>query len=60
MRLSAGCRAMQRVYRLSREEDLSYAQIAETFNISINTVKYQMKAALAVLAKNGLGKKKRI
>ena len=52
--------AMQRVYRLSREEDLSYAQIAETLNISINTVKYQMKAALAVLAKNGLGKKKRI
>lgn len=47
---------MQRVFRLSREEDMSYSDIAETLGISVNTVKYQIKAALAMLSKKNFRK----
>lgn len=48
--------AMQRVFRLSREEDMSYSDIAKELGISVNTVKYQIKAALATLSKKDLRK----
>jgi RNA polymerase sigma-70 factor (family 1) len=35
----------QKIFRLSREEDLSYAEIAELLNISIRTVENQMSIA---------------
>ena len=47
---------MQRVFRLSREEDMSYNDIANKLGISVNTVKYQIKAALATLSKKNLSK----
>jgi RNA polymerase sigma-70 factor (ECF subfamily) len=37
------------VFRLSRMEELSYPEIADKLNISVNTVKYHMKNALATL-----------
>jgi RNA polymerase sigma-70 factor (ECF subfamily) len=36
-------------FRLSRMEELSYPEIADKLNISVNTVKYHMKNALATL-----------
>lgn len=39
----------QRVFALSRDEGLSYQQIADLLNISKNTVKYHIKNALQVL-----------
>lgn len=39
----------KRIYQLSRNEDLSYEEIAARLNISVNTVKTQMKIALAKL-----------
>lgn len=44
--LSPQCR---RVFELSREENLSYREIARQLNISENTVKYHIKQALAAL-----------
>ena len=37
------------VFRLSRKEELSYPEIAERLGISVNTVKYHIKNALARL-----------
>ncbi|MDR0394077.1 MAG: RNA polymerase sigma-70 factor [Tannerella sp.] len=37
------------VFRLSRMEELSYPEIADKLNISVNTVKYHIKNALAKL-----------
>jgi RNA polymerase sigma-70 factor (ECF subfamily) len=39
----------RRVFELSRFEELSHQQIAEKLNISVNTVKYHIKNALARL-----------
>lgn len=39
----------RKVYLLSREENLSYEEIAVRMNISVNTVKYHMKIALQKL-----------
>jgi RNA polymerase sigma-70 factor (ECF subfamily) len=39
----------QRVFELSREENLSYAEIARQMNLSVNTVENYMVAALAGL-----------
>lgn len=39
----------RKVFVMSREEELSYAQIAETLQLSENTVKTQMKTALSRL-----------
>lgn len=39
----------QKIFRLSREEELSYKEIAELLNISINTVENQMSIALKKL-----------
>ena len=39
----------RRVFLLSRDEELSYAQIAETLQISENTVKTHIKTALSRL-----------
>lgn len=39
----------RKVFKLSREEGLTYSQIAEKLNLSINTVENYMTAALAVL-----------
>lgn len=36
----------QQIFRLSREEEMSYKQIAEFLNISVNTVEGQMAIAL--------------
>jgi RNA polymerase sigma-70 factor (ECF subfamily) len=36
-------------FRLSRMEELSYPEIADRLNISVNTVKYHLKNALATL-----------
>ncbi len=44
-----------RVFRLSRFEGMSNQEIADTLQISINTVKYHIKQALALLRK-ALGK----
>lgn len=44
------------VFRKSRFEDKTYAQISLELGISINTVKYHMKTALALLAKKLLNK----
>lgn len=41
----------QKVFYLSRYENKSYAEIAVELNISINTVKYHIKNALATLRK---------
>jgi RNA polymerase sigma-70 factor (family 1) len=40
------------VYQMSREEDLSHAQIADSLNLSVNTVKNHMKTALNFFRKN--------
>ena len=45
----------QRVFRLSRFEQLKYEEIAQRLNISVNTVKYHIKHALALLHED-LGK----
>lgn len=45
-RLPADC---QKVFRLSRFEGLKNEEIAKTLGISVNTVKYHMKHALALL-----------
>ena len=37
------------VFRLCRMEELSYAEVSEQLHISVNTVKYHMKNALAQL-----------
>ncbi|WP_276483531.1 RNA polymerase sigma-70 factor [Paraflavitalea pollutisoli] len=39
----------QKVFRLSREQDMSYAEIATEMNISTNTVKNHINAALQFL-----------
>ena len=39
----------QKIFRLSREEDLSYKEIAELLNLSVNTVEGQMSIALRKL-----------
>ena len=39
----------RRVFLLSREENLSYPEIAERLGISVNTVKYHIKQALSLL-----------
>jgi RNA polymerase sigma-70 factor, ECF subfamily len=39
----------QQIFRLSREEDLSYKEIASLLNISVNTVENQMSIALKKL-----------
>lgn len=39
----------RRVFLLSRQDDLSYQQIAEKLGISVNTVKYHIKQALRML-----------
>lgn len=39
----------QQIFRLSREEDLSYKEIAELLNVSVNTVEGQMAIALKKL-----------
>ena len=39
----------RQVYLLSREEHLEYAEIANRLNISVNTVKYHMKAAFRTI-----------
>ncbi|MDR1153612.1 MAG: RNA polymerase sigma-70 factor [Bacteroidales bacterium] len=44
--LPAECRE---VFRLSRMEELSYSEISERLGISVNTVKYHVKNALAQL-----------
>lgn len=41
----------RQIYQLSRNEDLTYEEIASRLNISVNTVKTQMKIALAQLRK---------
>lgn len=40
------------VYQMSREEELTHAQIADSLNLSINTVKNHMKVALNFFRKN--------
>ena len=45
-RLPDECR---RVFRLSRFEERKYEEIAKELNISVNTVKYHIKRALALL-----------
>ena len=45
----------QKVFRLSRFEQLKYDEIAQRLNISVNTVKYHIKHALALLHED-LGK----
>jgi len=45
-KLPDGCRE---IFILSRNEDMKYAEIAEKLGISLNTVKTQMKIALARL-----------
>jgi len=42
----------QKVFRLSREKNLSYAEIAEEMNLSINTVENYMVSALETLREN--------
>jgi RNA polymerase sigma-70 factor (family 1) len=44
----------QKVFRLSREKNLSYAEIAEELNLSINTVENYMVSALNTLRENTL------
>lgn len=39
----------RRVFKMSRCEQMSYSEIAERLGISVNTVKYHMKAALRQL-----------
>lgn len=45
-------RQCRRIYIMKRYDELRYAEIAEILNISINTVKTQMKRALKALHKN--------
>ncbi|MGE5500238.1 MAG: sigma-70 family RNA polymerase sigma factor [Syntrophothermus sp.] len=42
------CRA---IFLLSRYEDMSYSEIAEALEISLQTVKNQMSKAIAILKK---------
>ena len=42
----------RKVFKLSREENLSYAEIAQQLNLSVNTVENYMVAALAALRDN--------
>lgn len=42
----------RRIYRMKRYDDLTYSEIAEVLNISINTVKTQMRRALKSLHKS--------
>lgn len=44
----------QKVFRLSREKNLSYAEIAEELNLSVNTVENYMVSALTTLRENTL------
>ena len=39
----------RRVFLMSREEELTYEQIAQRIGISVNTVKYHIKQSLAML-----------
>jgi len=41
--------ACREIFKLSRNEDMKYSEIAEKLGISVNTVKTQMKIALARL-----------
>jgi RNA polymerase sigma-70 factor (family 1) len=45
----------RKVFRLSREENLSYAEIAAEMNLSVNTVENYMVAALKTLRSSGRG-----
>lgn len=40
------------VFQMSRFEDMKYQEIADKLNISVNTVKYHIKNALAILNKD--------
>jgi RNA polymerase sigma-70 factor (ECF subfamily) len=42
----------QQIFRLSREKGLSYKEIAETLNVSVNTVDTQIKRAIKFLKEN--------
>lgn len=42
----------RQVFLLSRNDGLSYTEIADRLHISVNTVKYHMKQALAMLRKS--------
>ena len=42
----------QEIFRLSREQHMTYKQIAEELSISEKTVEYHMTAALKYLRKN--------
>ena len=42
----------QQIFRMSREQHLTYKQIAEQLSITEKTVEYHMKAALRYLRKN--------
>lgn len=42
----------QKIFRLSREEQMTYPQIAESMNLSINTIKTQMLVSLKFLREN--------
>ena len=51
-RLAPQCR---QVYTLKRQDQLSYIEIAEVLNVSVNTVKTQMKRAIKSLKKQLAG-----
>jgi RNA polymerase sigma-70 factor (ECF subfamily) len=45
-------RQCRRIYQMKRYDGLKYSEIADALNVSINTVKTQMKRALKALYKN--------
>jgi DNA-directed RNA polymerase specialized sigma subunit, sigma24 homolog len=47
----------QKVFRLSREKNLSYAEIAKEMDLSVNTVENYMVSALNTLRENTRGYK---
>lgn len=42
----------RKIFKLSREEDMTYLQIAENMNLSVNTIKSQMLASLKYFREN--------